>query len=76
MVYGVSTDSHFTHLAWLQTPRKQGGLGDLNFPLISDFSKKISRDFGFLVENAEDELNGAALRGLVIANQKGVVRHV
>lgn len=48
----------------------------MNYPLISDFSKKISRDFGFLVEDPEDDLNGAALRGLVIVNEEGVVRHV
>ncbi len=76
LVYGISTDSHFTHLAWLSTERKQGGVGKLNFPLISDFSKKISRDFGFLVEDEEDDLNGAALRGLVIVNPEGVLRHV
>ena len=75
-VFGISTDSHFSHLAWINTPRKQGGVGKLNYPLISDFSKQISRDFGFLVEDSQDELNGAALRGLVIINDKGIVRHV
>ena len=76
LVYGVSTDSHFTHLAWTSTERKEGGVGKLDFPLISDFSKKMSRDFGFLVEDENDELNGAALRGLVIVGTDGVVRHV
>ena len=76
LIFGISTDSHFTHLAWTATERKKGGVGKLNFPLISDFSKKMSRDFGFLVEDSEDELDGAALRGLVIVDSEGVVRHV
>jgi len=44
-VVAVSVDSHFTHLAWKKIPRKDGGLGDLDIPLLSDFSKQISRDF-------------------------------
>ena len=75
-VLGISTDSHFTHLAWMKTPRKEGGVGELRYPLVSDFSKKISREFGFLVEDDDDELNGAALRGLAIIDHKGVIRHV
>ena len=55
---GVSTDSHFSHLAWVNTPRKSGGLGGLNYPLLSDFNKNISRDYDVLVESA-----GIALRG-------------
>ena len=76
LVYGVSTDSHFTHMAWMKTPRHEGGVGMLNYPLISDFSKQMTKNFGFLVTNPEDELIGAALRGLVIVNPEGVVRHV
>lgn len=76
LVYGISTDSHFTHLAWIKTQRKEGGVGTLNFPLISDFSKDISRNFGFLVEDPNDGLYGAPLRGLVIINEKGIVRHI
>ena len=75
-IFGVSTDSHFSHMAWLKMDRKQGGVGKLNYPLISDFSKKISREFGFLVEDENDELNGAALRGLVIVGPNGIIRHV
>ncbi|BBM98216.1 hypothetical protein Mp_1g11790 [Marchantia polymorpha subsp. ruderalis] len=48
-VIGVSTDSVFSHLAWIQTDRKAGGLGDLNYPLVSDLTKKISKDFGVLI---------------------------
>jgi alkyl hydroperoxide reductase subunit AhpC len=73
-VVGVSTDSHFTHLAWLKTPRSQGGVGKLKFPLVADISKKISRAFGVLVEDETDELFGAALRGLFIIDDKGIIR--
>lgn len=41
-VIGISTDSHFTHLAWMKTPRVQGGVGNLKIPLLADISKKIS----------------------------------
>ena len=38
-VIGASVDSHFTHLAWIKTPRKEGGLGKMNIPLVSDLTK-------------------------------------
>ena len=75
VVFGISTDSVFSHLAWIKTDRKQGGVGTLEYPLIADFSKKITRQFGFLVEDEDDELDGASLRGLVIIDGKGVIRH-
>uniref|UniRef100_A0A674P0Z2 Thioredoxin-dependent peroxide reductase, mitochondrial n=1 Tax=Takifugu rubripes TaxID=31033 RepID=A0A674P0Z2_TAKRU len=49
-VVGVSVDSHFTHLAWINTPRKTGGLGHIHIPLLSDLTKQISRDYGVLLE--------------------------
>jgi peroxiredoxin (alkyl hydroperoxide reductase subunit C) len=73
-IVGISTDSHFTHLAWINTPRVRGGLGDVNIPLVADISKDISRNYGVLVENPEDELYGAALRGLFIIDGNGIVR--
>lgn len=73
-VVGISTDSHFTHLAWIKTPRSQGGVGKLNIPLVADISKKISKNFGVLVEDETDELFGAALRGLFIIDDKGIIR--
>lgn len=73
-VVGISTDSHFTHLAWLRTPRSQGGVGKLQFPLIADISKKISKSYGVLVEDETDELFGAALRGLYIIDDRGIIR--
>lgn len=41
-VLGISTDSHFTHLAWIKTPRSNGGLGEIKFPLLADITKEIS----------------------------------
>jgi len=73
-VTGISTDSHFTHLAWIKTPRSQGGVGRLNIPLVADTSKKISKNYGVLVEDETDDLYGAALRGLFIIDDKGIIR--
>ncbi|XP_040905417.1 thioredoxin-dependent peroxide reductase, mitochondrial [Toxotes jaculatrix] len=70
-VVGVSVDSHFTHLAWINTPRKTGGLGHIHIPLLSDLNKQISRDYGVLLEGP-----GIALRGLFIIDPNGVVKHM
>ncbi|XP_033340749.1 thioredoxin peroxidase 3 [Megalopta genalis] len=68
-VIGVSTDSHFSHLAWINTPRKQGGLGgDLGYPLLSDFKKEISSKYNVLLED------GIALRGLFIIDTEGILK--
>ena len=58
-VLGCSVDSKFTHLAWSQTPRKQGGLGEIRYPLLSDLRKSIGQDYGVLLEDT-----GVTLRGL------------
>jgi peroxiredoxin (alkyl hydroperoxide reductase subunit C) len=68
-IVGVSVDSHYTHLAWRNTPRKEGGLGNLAYPLVADLNKSIARDYGVLIEGG-----GVALRGLFIIDPKGVVR--
>lgn len=70
-VVGCSVDSHFTHLAWINTERKQGGLGKINFPLLSDLTHKISRDYGVLLEDL-----GHTLRGLFIIDTKGILRQI
>lgn len=69
-VIGVSVDSQFSHLAWIQTPRAKGGLGGLKYPLVADLSKQISADYNVLLEG------GIALRGLFLIDQKGIVRHI
>ena len=70
-VIGVSVDSHFTHLAWIKTPRNVGGLGGLNYPLVADLSKNVSREYGVL----NDE-GGVAFRGLFLIDKGGVLRHM
>jgi peroxiredoxin 2/4 len=69
-VLGVSVDSQFSHLAWIQTDRKSGGLGDLAYPLVADIKKDISAAYNVLDPN-----EGIALRGLFIIDQDGVVQH-
>jgi alkyl hydroperoxide reductase subunit AhpC len=69
-VIGCSTDSQFSHLAWIQTPRERGGLGGLTYPLVADLTKKISQDYGVLLEG------GIALRGTFIIDQKGIVKAI
>jgi alkyl hydroperoxide reductase subunit AhpC len=66
---GVSVDSHFSHLAWRNTPRTQGGLGQIDYPLIADLNKQISRSYDVLVNDA------IALRGLFLIDKQGIVRH-
>lgn len=69
-VIAVSTDSHFSHLAWLNTPKSQGGIEGVQYPLVSDFNKTISQDFDVLIEN-----DGVALRGLFLLDKEGTVHH-
>lgn len=68
-VLGVSVDSEYAHLAWLQTARDDGGLGDLNYPLISDLTKSISKSYNVLTDQ------GQALRGLFIIDKEGLLQH-
>ena len=74
-IVGVSIDSKFSHLNWVNQPRNKGGLGKMAFPLIEDVTKSIARDYGCLVEDEHDKMNGIALRGTIIIDDKGVVRH-
>jgi len=70
-VVACSTDSHFSHLAWCERPRKQGGLGDMKIPLLADKNMAISRAYGVL---KEDE--GLAFRGLFIIDGKQKLRQM
>jgi peroxiredoxin (alkyl hydroperoxide reductase subunit C) len=69
-VIGVSTDSVFSHRAWLQTSREKGGVEGLKYPLASDITKQVSRDYGVLIED-----RGVALRGLFVIDPEGVLRY-
>ncbi len=69
-VVGVSVDSHFSHWAWKNTPVEKGGIGAIQYPLVSDITKQISRDYGVLFNES------VALRGLFLIDKAGVVRHL
>ncbi len=68
-VLGCSIDSHFSHLAWRQTPRSQGGIGDIKYPLVADLDKTIAKNYDVLLPG------GIALRGLFLVDKEGTVRH-
>lgn len=68
-VIGVSVDSHFTHVAWKNTPRNEGGIGNVQYPLVADLNKNIARDYGVLFNDS------IALRGLFLIDKEGIVRH-
>lgn len=69
-VIGVSVDSHFTHLAWKNTPLDKGGIGDIQYPLVSDLSHQIAKSYGVLLEPGS-----VALRGLFLIDKTGTIRH-
>ena len=69
-ILGVSVDSEFSHLAWIQTERKEGGIGDIAYPLVSDIKKEISSAYNVLDPEA-----GVALRGLFIIDKEGIIQH-
>ncbi len=68
-VIGVSIDSVFTHLAWKKTPIEEGGIGQINYPLVSDLNKEIASKFEVLMDD------GIALRGLFLIDKEGIIRH-
>merc|ERR1712072_752682 len=68
-VIGISIDSKFSHYAWANTSIENGGIGQINIPLISDISKNISKDFQVLLDNS------VALRATIIIDKKGIIRH-
>ncbi|HYY99606.1 MAG TPA: peroxiredoxin [Pyrinomonadaceae bacterium] len=69
-VIGVSTDSVHSHRAWLKTPRDKGGVEGLKYPLASDITKQVARDYGVLIED-----KGVALRGLFVIDPEGTLRY-
>ena len=68
-VIACSVDSKFSHLAWLATPKKNGGIEGVKYPIISDIHKTIARSYGTLFEDA-----GIAFRGTFIIDPDQVVR--
>ena len=82
-VVGCSVDSKHTHLAWLKTEQKDGGIKGITFPLIADFSKTIAENYDVLAgeydynEEGEMEFDGIpmAYRGLFLIDKQGIIRH-
>lgn len=70
-VVAASCDSQFSHFAWINTPRKEGGLGEMNIPILADKDLSMARNYGVLVEDA-----GISLRGLFIIDPNGVLRQI
>lgn len=68
-VIGVSIDSHFSHIAWKNTEINNGGIGQVQYPLVADLTKQIARDYDVLVNES------VAFRGTFLIDQEGVVRH-
>ena len=69
-IVACSVDSIHSHNAWLHTPKKQGGIEGIHYPLVSDIHKEISRNFGVL-----NEEEGIAFRGLFLLDKEGIIRH-
>lgn len=82
-VVGCSTDSEFSHWAWLNTPQENGGIKGVKYPIVADLDKTISDKFGVLAgeydydENGELAFTGepVAYRGLFLIDKEGTVRH-
>ncbi|CAE7248723.1 ycf42, partial [Symbiodinium necroappetens] len=76
-VLGVSVDSEYSHLAWIQMSRDEGGLGDIEYPLLSDLKKDLAVSYGAgdLLGNRVLAPDGASFRGLFIIDREGVVQH-
>lgn len=69
-ILGVSVDSVYSHRAWINAGQADGGLAGLNYPLASDITKQVARDYGVLAEE-----KGIALRGLFIIDPEGILRY-
>jgi peroxiredoxin 2/4 len=69
-ILGVSVDSEYAHLAWIETDRASGGVGDLRYPLVSDLKREIATAYQVL-----DPDRGIALRGLFIIDRSGIIQH-
>ena len=82
-VVGCSVDSEYSHYAWLQQDKNKGGIKGVTFPIISDFSKAISRNYGVLASEYDWDEEGnmvvkgtsVAYRGLFLIDKDGIIRH-
>lgn len=83
-VVGCSVDSEYSHFSWLQMPKREGGIQGVKYPIVSDFSKEISKNYGVLAgdysvsDGGSIKYEGApvAFRGLFLIDKEGIVRHM
>ena len=68
-VLSCSVDSKFSHLAWRNVPRTDGGIGTIQYPMLEDLGKTIATEYDVLLPA------GIALRGLFLIDKNGVVQH-
>jgi alkyl hydroperoxide reductase subunit AhpC len=73
-VIAASCDSKFTHLAWVNTPRSEGGLGNMKIPILADFNKEVATAYGVVIPDGGDA--GAPLRGLFIIDPRNNIRQI
>jgi peroxiredoxin 2/4 len=69
-IVGCSVDSPHSHLAWLSMPKAKGGIHGIEYPILSDINKTISRDYDVLIAH-----EGISYRGLFLIDKEGIVRH-
>lgn len=67
----ASCDSKYSHLAWIQQPAEKSGLGEVNWPMISDRSHELCTQF-----NLFNEKTGTVMRSTVILSEKLDVLHI
>ena len=69
-VIACSVDSHFTHMEYTKKPRSDGGIGEMDIPMLSDLTKTISSDYGVLTPDG-----AISFRGTFIIDKSGILRH-
>ncbi|WP_341658709.1 peroxiredoxin [Blattabacterium cuenoti] len=83
-IIAVSTDTEQSHWAWLQMPKKKGGIHGVTYPIVSDINKTISHNYGVLsgnwINNNHEEWKATgeliAYRGLFLIDKEGIIRHL
>lgn len=70
VIVGCSVDSVYSHFAWINTAKHEGGIQGVEYPLVSDLNKSIAEAFGVLVPG-----EGIAYRGLFLIDKQGIIRH-
>ena len=68
-ILAISTDSPFSHLQYLLSSRSQGGLGKLNYPLVSDLNQTITKKYHLLTND------GLSFPGIFIIDKEGIIQY-